>query len=89
MPIGVTFDHSKWIPIADVDTPMEDKCILVKTDTRSHSTQTCGQFYPSANTITTKKTSEAWQKLSKTISQDKMLALSLYSTGKGHTIDII
>ncbi len=88
MPVGVTFDHSKWIPIADVDTPVEDKGILAKCDTKSHATQTCGQFYPSAKTITAKKTTETWQKLTKTLSQDKMAALSSYSSGNGNDNNI-
>lgn len=83
MPARSEFDHSKWIPIADVDTPLEDKGTLVKVDTKSCGTQTQGLFYPSANTITAKKTSEAWKKVTKKISQDKVLELSTYSPGNG------
>ena len=83
MPNGCKFDHLKWIPIADVDTPTEDKCVLAQPRSQSTGTQTKGLFYASANTITSKKANEAWQKITKSISQDRVLQLSSYSPGNG------
>ena len=84
MPKGTKFDHCKWVPIADVDIPTEDKCVLAQPYIKSQGTQTQGLFYPSAKSITAKKYTEAWQKLIKTSSKDRVLELSAYSPGKGN-----
>ena len=83
MPRGIKIDQNKWTPITDIIIHREDKTVTAEPETHTRGTQTQGLFYPSQKTITTNKQTETWQKLVKTISQDRVIQLSTYSPGKG------
>ena len=77
-------DRYKWVPIADIIIHKEDKSVTVWPEVRHKSTQTSGQYYPSARTIDNRVQSETIKKqVKETTTQDRIPQLSLFSSGRG------
>lgn len=83
MPKGTKIDRYKWVPIADIVIHKEDKSVTVWPDVCHKSTQTGGQFYPSAKAIGNRTKGETIKKLLKETTRDRVPQLSLFSSGKG------
>ena len=83
MPRGVKVDKNKWMPIADIVTHKANKSVSTEPVVKNRGTQTQGIFYHSAKTIAGQKHIEAWKRVVRAATRDRVVDLTTFSTGKG------